>query len=272
MCGLLLAGGCGGSVATNGPVDASLGATAIDASIDAVADGSDGGAGRTPDAGCACMTDASVALQEKHHGKAAPMPRHPADAHADAPADAFADAGSDVISCVPHTCADFPQGTCGVLGDGCGGMTPNCGSCTAPEYCGGGGFALCGGGGPTTCDEDLCVPLTCTEFECGPAGDGCGGLLECGDCPSPETCSENECIAPVDAGPCMPSTCQDLGYDCGAASDGCGGHLQCGSCSGSQFCGGGGVRRCGGNCEVPEGGCQVVCTPDDVGMDAPAGG
>jgi hypothetical protein len=35
-----------------------------------------------------------------------------------------------------------------------------------------------------------CVPRTCQQqnIACGPAGDGCGNLLDCGTCTSPDTC------------------------------------------------------------------------------------
>ncbi len=47
----------------------------------------------------------------------------------------------------------------------------------------------------------------------------------------------------------------------------CGGRLECGTCPVSQFCGGGGVRRCGGTCDMPDGGspCQVTCSSADAG-------
>jgi hypothetical protein len=49
-------------------------------------------------------------------------------------------------ACIPKTCA--AQGaTCGTVSDGCGGML-SCGTCVAPQTCGGGGKAnVCGGGG-----------------------------------------------------------------------------------------------------------------------------
>jgi hypothetical protein len=53
-------------------------------------------------------------------------------------------AGSYDAACVPKTCADFPLGTCGNLGDGCGGLTGICATCAAPEFCGGGGPYICG--------------------------------------------------------------------------------------------------------------------------------
>jgi hypothetical protein len=47
-------------------------------------------------------------------------------------------------SCTPLTCANFP-GACGPQGDGCGGQTANCGTCTPPSTCGGGGIpSRCG--------------------------------------------------------------------------------------------------------------------------------
>ncbi|MGO9839032.1 MAG: hypothetical protein ACLP1X_33025 [Polyangiaceae bacterium] len=186
--------------------------------------------------------------------------------------DASADAGDAARPCIPLTCADLPAGDCGVQTDGCGGLIANCSTCTPPDFCGGGGAGLCGAGAPAVdagepvCHYDLCVPGTCADYDCGVAGDGCGGLLECGPCPSSEACIDNECIWPADAGPCVPATCQGLGYNCGVPSDGCGGHLECGTCPVSQFCGGGGVHRCGGTCDTPDGGpCEVTCSSDDGG-------
>ena len=83
-------------------------------------------------------------------------------------------------SCTPTTCA--AQGkNCGTISNGCGG-TLTCGSCTAPQTCGGGGVAnLCGGG---------CTPTTCAAQgkNCGTIADGCGGTLTCGSCTAPQTC------------------------------------------------------------------------------------
>jgi len=170
-------------------------------------------------------------------------------------------------ACIPKTCADYPGGTCGLQGDGCGGPTADCGPCTPPEYCGGGGPGRCGGGGPAMCIQDICVPQTCVSLDCGLAGDGCGGLLDCGTCPFSVACSSNQCLWPADAGPCVPATCGGLGYDCGAASDGCGGHLECGTCPVAQFCGGGGPHRCGGTCDASDGGapCEITCSSADGG-------
>jgi hypothetical protein len=91
-------------------------------------------------------------------------------------------------------------------------------------------------------DQLTCTPQTCTQqgILCGPAGDGCGGTLECGTCASGETCGgggvPNQCGAPS----CTPKTCASQGFTCGAQSDGCGDVLQCGSCT-KGTCGGGGT-------------------------------
>jgi hypothetical protein len=79
--------------------------------------------------------------------------------------------------CVPKTCSDYGY-TCGVWPDGCGDVTPLCGSCTNPATCGGGGTTgQCGGNGG-------CVPQNCTSlgYQCGLAGDGCGNTIDCGTC------------------------------------------------------------------------------------------
>src|SRR5277367_2446039 len=45
-------------------------------------------------------------------------------------------------------------------------------------------------GGTSDGSYGECVPKTCTELDanCGPGGDGCGNLLQCGNCQAPQTC------------------------------------------------------------------------------------
>ncbi len=71
---------------------------------------------------------------------------------------------------------------------------------------------------------------------------------------------------------CVPKTCQSLGYTCSANSDSCGGVIHCGTCSGTEFCGGGGFSKCGGNVgQVPDGGtCFSGCCPKTC-RDYPVG-
>jgi hypothetical protein len=176
------------------------------------------------------------------------------------------------FACVPSTCQSLSY-TCGKNGDGCGGIL-DCGTCSSPDRCGGGGFSKCGSFTGTSDAGSLCTPTTCLSlgYDCGPAADSCGGLLQCGTCAAPETCGGggfSKCGLPPGIGPdggpvslCTPTTCPALGYNCGAAADGCGGLLQCGSCTAPQTCGSGGFSKCGLPPGIgPDGGPLVSCTP-----------
>jgi hypothetical protein len=101
-----------------------------------------------------------------------------------------------------------------------------------------------------------CTPRTCAEqsLACGPAGDGCGNVIQCGDCTAPQTCGgagvSGQCGAPPSGGggQCTPETCASQNIGCGSASDGCGNLLDCGTCVPPLSCGGGGVPgQCGGS-------------------------
>ncbi|MGD0677688.1 MAG: hypothetical protein ABSC94_19905 [Polyangiaceae bacterium] len=150
-------------------------------------------------------------------------------------------------ACKPLTCA-VQNISCGPAGDGCGNAI-ECGACQAPLTCGGGGLSgQCG-----EPEGGYCVPQTCAQEQigCGPAGDGCGNLLQCGECTAPQTCGGGGTYGQCGGGACMPLTCAQLGYGCGPAGDGCGGVLDCGSCSTGQTCGGGGTPGQCGSTLVP---------------------
>src|SRR3954454_2266669 len=92
-------------------------------------------------------------------------------------------------------------------------------------------------------DAPACVPLVCDVVGgryCGKIGDGCGGTLDCGGCPTGQVCGgagTNRVCAAVDPH-CKPLTCdQTGGRYCGKVGDGCGGTLDCGDCSGGLTCG-----------------------------------
>ncbi len=140
-------------------------------------------------------------------------------------------------TCTATTCA-AQNVQCGPAGDGCGGEL-QCGSCTAPLTCGGGGtLGVCGG----------CTPKTCADLglACGPAGDGCGAQLDCGTCPPGQACGGAGMPGVCVPAPCAPRTCQQAGASCGPVADGCGGLLQCGTCTQPDTCGGGEVASvCG---------------------------
>src|SRR5215472_1224802 len=94
--------------------------------------------------------------------------------------------------CAPITCAALGK-NCGALEDGCG-DTLDCGSCTLPQTCGGGGVDnVCGPCTPTTCEAQ--------GANCGGIVDGCGSWLACGICAEPEICggagTPNVCGTPL---------------------------------------------------------------------------
>jgi hypothetical protein len=169
----------------------------------------------------------------------------------------LADSSCTPPPCTPLTCqaAGFD---CGPISDGCGGML-NCGSCQAPDFCGGGGFSVCGH--PTALDGGVgpCAAQTCAEqnIQCGLAGDGCGLLISCGSCTTTKSCGgggvPSQCGS---GGTCARATCARLGNECGFASDGCDGVLDCGGCGTGARC----IRgKCRGPALGPDGG--PTCVP-----------
>lgn len=96
--------------------------------------------------------------------------------------------------------------------------------------------------------RNSCVPRTCAEqgIECGPAGDGCGGIIaDCGTCGDGKRCGGpnvlSKCVETNIASGCTPKSCTDLEVECGQAGDGCGGILPCGVCPAGKQCGGPGA-------------------------------
>jgi hypothetical protein len=219
---------CGSQKTSPAPQDATT-EGAVDA---ATSDENDGGGQE------GALGDSSAAADD------APSDSSTSDAEGDSPVD---DARA-TDACTPKSCAALGY-TCGTTCDGCGHLI-DCGSCTNPQFCGGGGFNICGGNnGLPVCDAScggcgtVCPPLSCAKlgFNCGLAGDGCGCLLDCGGCTAPEFCGgggRNHCGLGLDGGPdaCVPVSCANFGANCGSIPDGCGQTLDCGTCSGSGRC------------------------------------
>ena len=91
-------------------------------------------------------------------------------------------------SCQRVTCENAGGRYCGVLGDGCGG-TLDCGACPDGGTCGGGGIEhLCK---PANCTPRMCTDATSGGQYCGDIGDGCGGILHCGDCMGGKACGSD---------------------------------------------------------------------------------
>ena len=131
---------------------------------------------------------------------------------------------SDASTCKPRTCLQIGA-ACGEIDDGCGG-TVDCGSCTEPETCGGGGVEHQCGCGVKTCAQ---LGINCGEIET-----ECG-LVSCGECTEPETCGGSgvnnlcgcTCTLPhastmCNAGVCQVDTCDTGWADCdGEPENGC---------------------------------------------------
>ena len=182
--------------------------------------------------------------------------------------DPIADSSCSPPPCTPLTC-QAAGANCGAASDGCGGVL-DCGSCTAPDFCGGGGINVCGH--PTALDGGVgpCVPQTCTDqnIQCGPAGDGCDSFISCGSCPTTQSCGGGGVPSQCGSGTtCVAATCAQLGYECGSAGDGCGGLLDCGGCGTTSRCIGG---KCRGPALGPDGG--ATCVPRTCAQSPPSCG
>lgn len=153
-------------------------------------------------------------------------------------------------TCTKNTCQALGA-TCGSMPDGCGGLLA-CGTCTAPDTCGGGGTAnVCGSN---------CTRTTCGAqgANCGKIADGCGGVLDCGTCDSPATCggagTPNVCGTAI----CTPRSCASASAECGYVSDGCGSTIDCGVCN-VGTCGGGGTpNKCAVGTCTPKTSCTTA--------------
>jgi len=234
-CGNLIAGGCGscptGQTCGGGGVSGQCGAAPVDGGTCTAETCASypGQCGQQSD-GCGNLTANCTcpAGQSCNSGVCSPP----------------SDGGS--TGCVPLTCASYPAGTCGEQSDGCGNLTPDCNPCTPPQTCGGAGVANQCGMPPAT----SCMPQPCpSSIMCGPASDGCGGVIaSCGTCTPPQTCGGGGTsgVCGGNSG-CVPETCGQQSIACGPAGDGCGNVIQCGPCPAGQTCGGGGVSgQCGG--------------------------
>jgi len=116
-----------------------------------------------------------------------------------------------------------------------------------------------------TAGKASCVDVTCASMhaDCGKIQDGCGSVLDCGLCASPEVCGgdgANRC------GPaaCVPIDCEQAGAECGRIMDGCSDVIDCGACAKGQVCGAEEPNRCGhqaclpSTCESLDAECGVV--------------
>ena len=104
---------------------------------------------------------------------------------------------------------------------------------------------------PCGCGVNDCVKA---NFNCGPIGDGCSGIIQCGNCTSPDICGglgqPGVCGTPTH---CTPTTCQAANATCGPLGDGCGNALNCGTCTAS------GTACVNNSCVSGGGQCTNLC-------------
>ncbi|MBK6848986.1 MAG: hypothetical protein IPG96_16120 [Proteobacteria bacterium] len=154
------------------------------------------------------------------------------------PAGKICNAGTHRCEACPAKlkCADLGF-ECGDVWLGCGAKTSttNCGSCPASETCN------------TTLHvcEPRCTPAPKAEIcaargaECDPVSDGCGGMVNCGGCPTGQQCGisglGNRCSAPPPSVNCI-----SFGYECLLPGEklttACGETVSCGTCPSGQVC------------------------------------
>ncbi|HEY0705226.1 MAG TPA: hypothetical protein VGG33_00415, partial [Polyangia bacterium] len=124
------------------------------------------------------------------------------------------------------------------------------GGSDAPIDLGGGPILPPDGGGPIIGDAArpdgpaACTPGVCLAAGgrfCGKIGDGCGGTLDCGMCPTGQVCGGSGIpglCAAEDPASCKQLECaQPNGRYCGTVGDGCGRTKDCGACPAGQTCG-----------------------------------
>lgn len=149
----------------------------------------------------------------------------------------------NACACGEQTDIDFcnAQGaSCGVITamDACGfNRTVNCGGCAAFETCGAESDNECG----CVDEDDLEFCARQDGVECGRVSgvDNCGELREmvdCGTCPSDETCQNNQCICPAAS---AAQFCSSNGAQCGsltALECGAPRTQNCGTCPAGSVC------------------------------------
>jgi hypothetical protein len=102
---------------------------------------------------------------------------------------------------------------------------------------------------PTELYSTGCVPQTCADVgmmgaNCGAPSDGCGGVLNCGTCPSNYQCGDDNICVPSCSPP--PGLCAGK---CECVPDTCGSSVYCGPCTEPCPLG---EERCCGACMTPK--------------------
>ncbi len=148
--------------------------------------------------------------------------------------------GTVLPVCDKTTLTGCRRCSCGDDGVACGAGTPVCETTSsnalfgACEACTSKSVVGCAAGdtclqSSTPASDDVCsggpcLPKTCLAAQvCGPIGDGCGGVVQCGTCPGTSTCNaQNQCLTSdgglVDASVTDASGAHDATHDAVAAT------------------------------------------------------
>jgi len=176
----------------------------------------------------------------------------------------------DTNRCIACTLPAGTSSDCLAMGIACGKAWLGCGATTNLTDCGG-----CPSGQVCNPSFNVCEPLpvvsggacvvltkaqACADRgnQCGFVTDGCGGIVNCGDCAMGQECGTvgvaNRCNKAQN------TTCADQGRVCGSAVDLCGLSVSCGSCPAGQTC------NPRGTCDAVDAGCQAKACADLPGI------
>jgi len=152
------------------------------------------------------------------------------------------------IACTGATCQDLGY-ECGSAWLGCGPPTTktSCGSCASGKTCNP-FYSICDTACTPGSTAAVCAAANIASgVECGQISDGCGGIVDCGNCPTGTECGvrgvANRCDTPE-----TPDECKARNISCGTIKSVCGGvTIDCGSCPPGEVCNTNGV--CGPPCQ-----------------------
>ena len=157
------------------------------------------------------------------------------------------------VACGSDPQFELVDGTAGSDNHAIGGRVGSGGSGNGPNPGNGGSVVTVGG--TSQCQAKTCADL---DLECGTVANGCGDIIDCGNCDDGEQCGivESNVCTPLD-GLCTPipqdEACEDK--ECGVEGDGCGETYECGECAAGETCGAEEAFHCA------EGSGPGTCTP-----------
>jgi hypothetical protein len=168
-------------------------------------------------------------------------------------------------TCTPLAASVVCAGKCGSQSDGCGSAIV-CNASNGGQVCDTAAGESCGGGATTNvCGKPACEPKTMAELcpmvsgnkSCGRQPDGCGNLVDCGNCASDQQCGLTTASVCGTIPSCQPTpVATACAGKCGVVPDGCGSSYTCDSSNGGVVCTGN--EYCGANAQANQCGAPPV--------------